>query len=184
MGWVGGGGGGGPQCRGGGGPQCRMTILRICNVTWVCRIFSPMSYVKFDKSLCLIPLHFHSTCHLSLSPLSHVDFNKCPCRPVVFRGQGPGGVTWYQPVCVCQKVKDMSPFSASSIIIKNGYELCRGSFQYMFSNSRSHSKWVYFQIPNTHIRAFVYWSRPRGGGGLGLENGTDCGPSASELWLS
>ena len=26
---------------------------------------------------------------------------------------------------------------------------------------------------------------PRGGGGLlGLEKGTDCGPSAAELWLS
>ena len=30
----------------------------------------------------------------------------------------------------------------------------------VFYNSRSHSKWVYFQIPNTHIRAFLYWSRP------------------------
>ena len=25
---------------------------------------------------------------------------------------------------------------------------------------------------------------PRGGGVLGLEKGTDCGPSAAELWLS
>ena len=25
---------------------------------------------------------------------------------------------------------------------------------------RFHSIWVHFQIPNTHIRAFLYWSRP------------------------
>ena len=30
----------------------------------------------------------------------------------------------------------------------------------MFYNSRCHSKWVCFQIPNTHIRAFLYWSCP------------------------
>ena len=28
----------------------------------------------------------------------------------------------------------------------------------MFYNSRYHSKWVCFQILNTHIRAFSYWS--------------------------
>ena len=32
----------------------------------------------------------------------------------------------------------------------------------MFYNSRCHSKWVCFQIPNTHIRALLYWSRPPG----------------------
>ena len=26
---------------------------------------------------------------MSLSPMSHVEFKKCPCRPVDFRGQGP-----------------------------------------------------------------------------------------------
>ena len=30
----------------------------------------------------------------------------------------------------------------------------------MFYNSRCHSKWVCFQILNTHIRAFLYWSCP------------------------
>ena len=30
----------------------------------------------------------------------------------------------------------------------------------MFYNSRCHSKWVCFQIPNTHIWASLYWSRP------------------------
>ena len=29
-----------------------------------------------------------------------------------------------------------------------------------FYNSRSHSKWVCFQIPNTDIRAFLYRNRP------------------------
>ena len=28
----------------------------------------------------------------------------------------------------------------------------------MFNNLRCHSKWVHFQIRNTHIRAFSYWS--------------------------
>ena len=26
--------------------------------------------------------------------------------------------------------------------------------------ARCHSKWVHFQIPDTHIRALLYWSRP------------------------
>ena len=26
---------------------------------------------------------------MSLSPMSHVEFKKCQCRPVDFRGQGP-----------------------------------------------------------------------------------------------
>ena len=29
-----------------------------------------------------------------------------------------------------------------------------------FFNVRCPSKWVPFLIPNTHIRAFLYWSRP------------------------
>ena len=28
---------------------------------------------------------------MSLSPMLHVEFNKCPCRSVDFRGQGPLG---------------------------------------------------------------------------------------------
>ena len=32
----------------------------------------------------------------------------------------------------------------------------------MFYNSRCHSKWVCFHIPNTHIRASLYLSRPPG----------------------
>ena len=28
---------------------------------------------------------------MSLSPMSHVEFKKCPCRPVDFRGQRPLG---------------------------------------------------------------------------------------------
>ena len=32
----------------------------------------------------------------------------------------------------------------------------------MFYNSKCHSKWVCFQIPNTHIWASLYWSRPPG----------------------
>ena len=32
----------------------------------------------------------------------------------------------------------------------------------MLYDSRCHSKRVYFEIPNTHIRAFSYWSRPPG----------------------
>ena len=30
----------------------------------------------------------------------------------------------------------------------------------MFFYLRRPSKWVNFQTPNTHIRAFLYWSRP------------------------
>ena len=46
--------------------QCHMSNLRIGYVTIM---FSP--------------------CRMSLSPMSHVEFKKCPCRPVDFRGQGP-----------------------------------------------------------------------------------------------
>ena len=38
---------------------------------------------------------------------------------------------------------------------------------HMFYNSRSYSKWVYFQIPNPHIRAFLYWSPPPPPAGCG-----------------
>ena len=31
---------------------------------------------------------------MSLSPMSHVEFKKCPCRRVEFRGQGPYIYIW------------------------------------------------------------------------------------------
>ena len=36
---------------------------------------------------------------MSLSPMSHVEFKKVPCRPVDFRGQGPyfGDKRWVPP---------------------------------------------------------------------------------------
>ena len=36
----------------------------------------------------------------------------------------------------------------------------------MFFNLRHPSKWLHFQTPNTHIRAFLYWSAPPPQGGL------------------
>ena len=49
-----------------GGPQCRMSILRN------------------RSSQCHVPYFV-----MSLGFMSHVDFQKRPCRPVDFRGQGP-----------------------------------------------------------------------------------------------
>ena len=79
-------------CKGGGGgrtipvcsaeqvgaPQCRMPILRNVNVTCPYRLFSPMSHVeeKYKSHVILSP------CRLSLSPMSHVEFKKWPCRLV------------------------------------------------------------------------------------------------------
>ena len=34
-------------------------------------------------------LHFDPSCRMSLSPMLHVEFKKCSCRPVEFNGQGP-----------------------------------------------------------------------------------------------
>ena len=66
----------------------------------------------------------------------------------------------------------------------------------MFYNLRCHSKWVCFRIPNTHIRAFLYWSRPpplgwgqlwgAGGGAdraVWRDTGPDRGRAVSVLWL-
>ena len=51
-------------------------------------------------------------------------------------------------------------------VLKMGMDCAEDPFNMgMFYNSRCHSKWVCFQIPNTHIRASLYWSRPPGGGG-------------------
>ena len=52
-------------------PQCHMSNLREGYV--YCHyyiIFNPLSYV-------------------TIGPMSHVEFKKCPCRPVDFRGQRP-----------------------------------------------------------------------------------------------
>ena len=57
----------------------------------------------------------------------------------------------------------------------------------MFYYSRFHSKWVCFQIPNTHIRASLYWSRPPGTGpvpALRLVNGTISVPKFAEIGAS
>ena len=55
--------------------SCPMLPLGCSHVP--CRI-SEMSYVA---SLCFVAM--------SISPMSHVDFKKRPCRRVEFRGQGP-----------------------------------------------------------------------------------------------
>ena len=41
-----------------GGPQWRTSILRNGNVACLCRLFSPMSHVKFKKRLCHMSLYF------------------------------------------------------------------------------------------------------------------------------
>ena len=74
-----------------GGPQCHMSILRNGNVACLCRLFSPMSHVEFEKRLCPMSLHFYPSCRMSLSLMSYVEFKICPCHPVDFRGQGPYG---------------------------------------------------------------------------------------------
>ena len=72
-----------------GGPQCRMSILRNGNVACPCRLFYPMSHVKFKNRLCRHVTMIFSPCRMSRSPMSHVKLKKCPCRHVDFRGQGP-----------------------------------------------------------------------------------------------
>ena len=59
--------------------QCRMSLsLIFAKIT--CRIKErAMSHVTI----------FFTACHMSVSLMLHVQFQKCPCRPVDFRGQEP-----------------------------------------------------------------------------------------------
>ena len=54
-----------------------------------------MSHVAPKMLSCRMSNFRNAPCHvtifiaMSLSPMSHVDFKKWPCRRVEFRGQGP-----------------------------------------------------------------------------------------------
>ena len=82
-----------------GGPQCRISILRKDNVTYLCRLFSQMSHVKFKKRQ--VPSHYilSPPCRMSLFPMSHVEIKKCPCRPAILgvRGQSPIAAVRWRP---------------------------------------------------------------------------------------
>ena len=80
-----------------GGPQCRMSILRNGNVACLCRLF-PTILGKGNDNITthyIVTLMSHITksipppLHMCLSPMSHVEFKKCPCHPVGLRGQWP-----------------------------------------------------------------------------------------------
>ena len=68
-----------------GGLQCRMSILRNGNVAFLVAYF-PRSQMEVAMSHVTI---IFSPCHMSLSPMSRVEFKKCPCNPVDFGGQAP-----------------------------------------------------------------------------------------------
>ena len=73
-----------------GGPQCCMSVLRNGNVACPCRLLSPMSHVEFKKRRCPMSLKSLAPVARHYRPyMSHVEFLKCPCRPVDFRGLGP-----------------------------------------------------------------------------------------------
>ena len=57
--------------------QCHMSLSRIY-----------LTFMLNEKAMSHVNILF-SPCHMSLSPMSHVECKKCPCRPVNFRGQGP-----------------------------------------------------------------------------------------------
>ena len=71
-----------------------MSHLRNGNVP--CRYFGNV-HVNFKIAKC--PLSNLRKCYvmsvidlcilMSITLMSHVDFKKCPCRPVNFKGQGP-----------------------------------------------------------------------------------------------
>ena len=52
----------------------------------------------------------------------------------------------------------------------------------VFFYLRRPSEWVYFQPPNTHIRAFLYWSRPPPPGGTTVRTGSLRVHIVSEVW--
>ena len=68
--------------KGTGGLQHHMSILRNGIIACLCRSSSSMSHDEFKKRLCPLSIHFYPSCRMSLSPMSHVDFKNCSCRPV------------------------------------------------------------------------------------------------------
>ena len=52
---------------GGGGSPCRLSILRNGNVACLCRVFVPMSHVKFKKWQRRMSLPISVPCRMSLS---------------------------------------------------------------------------------------------------------------------
>ena len=76
----------------GGGPKCGILILRNAHVP--CHYFCN---VHIDLKKCRTSNLRHTFVivfifiHLSLGSVSHVDFEKWPCRVVEFKGQEPSG---------------------------------------------------------------------------------------------
>ena len=77
-----------------GDPKRRMSISRNGNVACPCRLIPPCHMSNLTKIIKKKKKKKNGTiivspCHMSLSPISHVEFKKCPCRPVDFRGLMP-----------------------------------------------------------------------------------------------
>ena len=68
-------------------------MLHVNSKKWQCCISLSLISLnitfEFKKRLCPMSLHFDPSCRMSLSPMLHVEFKKCSCRPVEFNGQGP-----------------------------------------------------------------------------------------------
>ena len=91
----------GPLTGGGGGSQCRLSILRNGNVACLCRLFMPMSHIKFKKCQWRMSLSISVSCRMSPILMSHVDFKKGPCRRVEFRySPEPGAAAETPSVCI------------------------------------------------------------------------------------
>ena len=63
-----------------------MSILR--NGNEHVAYFSQCHMSNFKKGY-VVCYYTFNPCHMSVGPTSHVEFKKCLCHPVVFRGQGP-----------------------------------------------------------------------------------------------
>ena len=77
---MGGGGGGGVL---NGGPN----VALICNVKCLCQLF-PLYHTSHLRKGRVPYRYIFAPFSMSLNPMSHVEFEKYPCRPVSFRGQG------------------------------------------------------------------------------------------------
>ena len=60
---------------------------------WQCLIsvaYFPQTHMSnIKKLLGSMSLHFEAPCRMTLSPMAHIKFKKCSCRPVDLRGRGP-----------------------------------------------------------------------------------------------
>ena len=50
--------------------------------------YVPQGHMSQEKAMSCVTILLTPKCHMSVLPMTHVEFKKCPCHPVDFKGQG------------------------------------------------------------------------------------------------